>query len=46
MFAICSSVMETHGFGERWSYWDAIHDVHYGLVARAGARPLSRKRML
>jgi hypothetical protein len=24
-------VMESHGFGERWSYWDAIHDVRYGL---------------
>jgi hypothetical protein len=24
-------VMERFGFGERWAYWDAIHDVHYGL---------------
>jgi hypothetical protein len=24
-------VMERYGFGERWSYWDAIHDVRYGL---------------
>jgi hypothetical protein len=23
--------MEQYGFGGRWSYWDAIHDVHYGL---------------
>src|SRR5690242_6593770 len=23
-------VMEKHGFGERWSYWDAINDVRYG----------------
>jgi glycosyltransferase involved in cell wall biosynthesis len=23
--------MELHGFGRRWSYWDAIHDRHYGL---------------
>lgn len=23
--------MKSYGFGERWSYWDAIHDVHYGL---------------
>jgi hypothetical protein len=23
--------MEDYGFGQRWSYWDAIHDVHYGL---------------
>ena len=25
-------VMERHGFGERWSYWDAINDVRYGLA--------------
>src|SRR5260370_11674575 len=24
---------EEHGFGQRWSYWDAIHDTHYGLSA-------------
>ena len=35
--------MEEHGFGERWSYWDAIHDVHYGLVARAQVRALYRQ---
>jgi hypothetical protein len=23
-------VMERHGFGERWSYWDAINDVYHG----------------
>jgi hypothetical protein len=23
--------MERHGFGDRWAYWDAINDVHYGL---------------
>jgi len=23
--------MEEYGFGRRWSYWDAIHDVRYGL---------------
>jgi len=23
--------MEQYGFGRRWSYWDAIHDLHYGL---------------
>jgi len=23
--------MERYGFGQRWAYWDAIHDVHYGL---------------
>jgi len=23
--------MERYGFGERWAYWDAIHDVYYGL---------------
>src|SRR5260370_24223865 len=25
--------VEEHGFGQRWSYWDAIHDTHYGLSA-------------
>jgi hypothetical protein len=24
-------VMERYGFGQRWAYWDAIHDVHHGL---------------
>jgi hypothetical protein len=24
-------VMERHGFAERWAYWDAIHNIHYGL---------------
>jgi hypothetical protein len=24
-------VMERYGFGERWAYWDAIHDSYYGL---------------
>jgi hypothetical protein len=24
-------VMERYGFGERWSYWDAINDVRHGL---------------
>lgn len=23
--------MEQYGFADRWSYWDAIHDVRYGL---------------
>ncbi len=23
--------MERHGFGQRWSYWDAIRNIHYGL---------------
>jgi hypothetical protein len=27
-------VMERHGFGQRWAYWDAIHNVHYGLSRR------------
>jgi hypothetical protein len=26
--------MERHGFGERWSYWDAIRDIYYGLSRR------------
>jgi hypothetical protein len=29
--------MQRHGFGERWAYWDAINDIHYGL---------SRERLL
>lgn len=24
-------IMERHGFGRRWAYWDAIHDVYHGL---------------
>ena len=24
-------VMERYGFAGRWAYWDAIHDIHYGL---------------
>lgn len=24
-------IMEHHGFGDRWSYWDAIHDTYHGL---------------
>jgi hypothetical protein len=24
-------VMGRFGFAERWAYWDAIHDIHYGL---------------
>ena len=36
--------MEEYGFGERWSYWDAIHDVHYGLSHRqVGALLLARE---
>src|SRR5260370_11612033 len=31
--------VEEHGFGQRWSYWDAIHDTHYGLSA-SQVRPL------
>jgi glycosyltransferase involved in cell wall biosynthesis len=26
--------MERYGFKGRWAYWDAIHDVHYGLSRR------------
>jgi hypothetical protein len=35
-------VMERFGFGERWSYWDAINDVHHGL-SRQQVRALYRK---
>ncbi|HKM74281.1 MAG TPA: hypothetical protein VJX94_30175 [Stellaceae bacterium] len=31
--------MEKYGFGGRWAYWDAIHNVYYGL-------PPGRVRML
>lgn len=24
-------VMGRYGFARRWAYWDAIHDIHYGL---------------
>jgi hypothetical protein len=24
-------VMERYGFAHRWAYWDAIHNIHYGL---------------
>ena len=34
--------MERYGFGERWSYWDAIHDVHHGL-SRSQVRALYRQ---
>lgn len=29
--AFLQRVMQRFGFGERWSYWDAIHDAHHGL---------------
>src|ERR1700731_5249868 len=32
-------VMTRYGFGDRWAYWDAIRDVHYGL-SRARTRAL------
>ncbi len=34
--------MEQYGFGGRWSYWDAIHDVHHGL-SRAQVHALYAK---
>jgi hypothetical protein len=34
--------MEEHGFAQRWSYWDAIHDRHYGL-SRSQVRALYRR---
>src|SRR4029077_1668043 len=37
-----SQSMERYGFGQRWSYWDAIHDVHYGL-SRCRVRALFRE---
>lgn len=35
------SVMERFGFAQRWAYWDAIHDIHYGL-SRAEVHALYR----
>lgn len=35
-------VMERHGFARRWAYWDAIHDIHYGL-SRDRVRALYRE---
>ncbi len=29
--AFLRRVMERHGLGGRWAYWDAIHDVHHGI---------------
>src|SRR5579863_2970369 len=29
--AFLRRVMEAHGLGQRWAYWDAINDVYYGL---------------
>ena len=29
--AYLQQMMERYGFRERWAYWDAIHDVYYGL---------------
>jgi hypothetical protein len=35
-------VMERYGFGGRWAYWDAIHDVYHGL-SRERVRSLYRE---
>jgi hypothetical protein len=35
-------MMERHGLGDRWSYWDAINDVYHGLD-RAEVRRLYRE---
>jgi hypothetical protein len=24
-------MMDRHGFGQRWAYWDAVHDTYHGL---------------
>jgi hypothetical protein len=34
-------VMERYGFGERWSYWDAINDVRHGLSRERAAALLA-----
>jgi glycosyltransferase involved in cell wall biosynthesis len=35
-------VMGRYGFDRRWAYWDAIHDIHYGL-SRHEVHTLYRK---
>lgn len=35
-------VMERYGFAQRWAYWDAIRDIHYGL-SRDQVHALYRK---
>ena len=30
--AFIQRMMERYGFGQRWAYWDAIHDRHHGLT--------------
>src|ERR1700748_1262394 len=34
--------MEEHGFAQRWSYWDAIHDKYYGFFSRRVGAPFLR----
>jgi hypothetical protein len=36
------TMMESHGLGDRWAYWDAINDVYHGL-SRDRVRALYRE---
>jgi hypothetical protein len=36
------AMMESHGLGDRWAYWDAINDVYHGL-SREQVRALYRE---
>ncbi len=36
------TMMETHGLGDRWAYWDAINEVYHGL-SRERVRTLYRE---
>ena len=36
------TMMESHGLGDRWAYWDAINDVYHGL-SRERVRALYRE---
>src|SRR5260370_713582 len=37
--AFLGRMMERYGFGQRWSYWDAIHDIHHDLWPKAQDAP-------
>src|ERR1700731_4628561 len=40
--AFVRRMMERHGLGDRWAYWDAINDVYHGL-SREAVRALYRE---
>ena len=43
-FVTCSNHAR-YGLGQRWAYWDAIHDIYYGL-SRERVRALYARRTL